>query len=184
VVTDSEGRTTVPGLYAIGETACTGLHGANRLASNSLLEGLVFAHRAAEAAVAQAPHEAATVRDWETGDAVASDESVVVSQDWDEVRHYMWNYVGISRSNRRLMRARRRHDLMLEEIGEYYWKYHVTADLLELRNIATVADLIIDSAMARHESRGVHFTSDYPDESDSMGEHSVVNRFDLRRAIS
>ncbi|MDD5309465.1 MAG: L-aspartate oxidase [Deltaproteobacteria bacterium] len=183
VVTDSEGRTTVAGLYAIGETACTGLHGANRLASNSLLEGLVFAHRAAQAALAQPCPSTGPIREWETGDAVASDESVVVSQDWDEVRRYMWNYVGISRSNRRLKRARRRHDLMLEEIGEYYWKYHVTADLLELRNIATVADLIIDSAMSRTESRGLHFTSDYPVESDSMGEHSVVNRFDRRRTF-
>jgi L-aspartate oxidase len=178
LVTDLDGRTSVPGLYAVGETACTGLHGANRLASNSLLECLVFAHRAGEAAV-EVPHPSYDdVRDWEVGDAVPSDESVVVSQDWDEVRRYMWNYVGIVRSDRRLMRALRRHELMEQEITEYYWKYLVTSDLLELRNIATVASLIIHSALMRKESRGLHFNSDYPREDAAFGEDTVLSRFD------
>lgn len=164
VKTDLFGHTNVPGLFAIGETACTGLHGANRLASNSLLEGLVFAHAAVAAAQKMPLPDFGEVSDWRVGSAVQSDEHVVVSQDWDEVRRYMWNYVGIVRSDRRLQRAARRSEMMLEEIREYYWKYHVTSDLLELRNIAVVADLIIQSAMMRKESRGLHFTSDYPGE--------------------
>lgn len=177
VVTDMDGRTDIPGLFAVGETACTGLHGANRLASNSLLEGLVFAHRAAIAALEQPKPDYGRVRDWEVGDAVPSEESVVVSQDWEEVRRYMWNYVGIVRSDRRLSRARRRQDMMLDEIREYYWKYHVTADLLELRNIATVADLIIKSAMSRRESRGLHFTSDYPRENPAFAQDTVLKLY-------
>ncbi len=161
VKTDLFGRTVVPGLFAIGESACTGLHGANRLASNSLLEGLVFAHAAVDEARLMPVPDYGEVSDWRVGSAVPSDEHVVVSQDWDEVRRYMWNYVGIVRSERRLQRAARRSEMMLEEIREYYWKYHVTSDLLELCNIATVADLIIQSAMMRKESRGLHFTSDY-----------------------
>ncbi len=164
VKTDLFGRTNVHGLFAIGETACTGLHGANRLASNSLLEGLVFAHAASEC-VSDIPRpDYGEVSDWRVGSAVPSDEHVVVSQDWDEVRRYMWNYVGIVRSDRRLLRAKRRSEMMLEEIRDYYWKYHITSDLLELRNIATVADLIIESALLRKESRGLHYTSDYPSE--------------------
>jgi len=178
VMTDLDGHTSIPGLFAIGEAACTGLHGANRLASNSLLEGLVFADRAGRKAPEVAKPDFSHVPDWETGDAVHSDEIVVVSQDWDELRRYMWNYVGIVRSDRRLMRARRRHNLMLEEIREYYWNYHVTADLLELRNIATVADLIISSAMLRKESRGLHFTSDYPSESAERAVDTVISRYE------
>ena len=117
------------------------------------------------------------VSDWEVGDAVPSDESVVVSQDWDEVRRYMWNYVGIVRSDRRLVRALRRHDLMEEEITEYYWKYLVTSDLLELRNIATVASLIIHSALLRKESRGLHYNSDYPSEDPALAKDTVLSRF-------
>jgi L-aspartate oxidase len=177
VVTDLDGRTTVPGLFAVGETACTGVHGANRLASNSLLEGLVFAHRAGLAATQVERPDFSPADDWETGDAIPSDETVVVSQDWGEVRRYMWNYVGIVRSDRRLKRARRRHDLMLEEIREYYWKYHVTSDLLELRNIATVADLIINSALVRKESRGLHYTSDYPKESEGTAADTIMSRY-------
>lgn len=178
IVTDLYGRTTVPGLFAIGETACTGLHGANRLASNSLLEGLVFAHRAGTVVHEVERPDFSKVQDWETGDAVQSDESVVVSQDWDEIRRYMWNYVGIVRSDKRLMRARRRHNMLLEEIREYYWNYHVTSDLLELRNIATVADLIINSALARKESRGLHYTSDYPEEVPDAAKDTELRRYD------
>jgi L-aspartate oxidase len=176
VKTDLFGRTSVRGLFAIGETACTGLHGANRLASNSLLEGLVFAHAAAEKARKMPKPDFGEVSDWRVGAAVPSDEHVVVSQDWDEVRRYMWNYVGIVRSDRRLLRAARRSEMMLEEIREYYWKYHVTSDLLELRNIAKVADLIIQCAMMRKESRGLHFTSDYPNES-PVAKDTVLCRF-------
>jgi L-aspartate oxidase len=177
LVTDADGRTTVPGLFAIGETACTGLHGANRLASNSLLEGLVFAHRAGLAAQGVAAPAFDDVREWESGEAVPSDETVVVSQDWDELRRYMWNYVGIVRSDSRLARARRRHDMLMEEIKEYYWKYVVTSDLLELRNIATIAHLIIDSALARRESRGLHYTVDHPRESPDGARDTVLARF-------
>jgi L-aspartate oxidase len=177
LLTDRDGRTTVPGLFAIGETACTGLHGANRLASNSLLEGLVFAHRAGLAAREVARPSFDDVHDWEIGAAVPSDETVVVSQDWDELRRYMWNYVGIVRSDSRLARARRRHDMLMEEIKEYYWKYVITSDLLELRNISTVAHLIIDSARARRESRGLHYTVDHPRESGEAACDTVLARF-------
>jgi L-aspartate oxidase len=184
LVTDTFGRTTVPGLFALGETACTGLHGANRLASNSLLEGLVFSHRAGQAAAEVPRPSFGGVPDWHKGHAVPSDESVVVSQDWDELRRYMWNYVGIVRTDRRLQRAKRRHELLLEEIREYYWSYEVTADLLELRNIATVAQLIIDCAMRRKESRGLHHNLDYPEEDAGLATDTVVERFDGARAAA
>ncbi|MGD9128601.1 MAG: FAD-binding protein, partial [Planctomycetia bacterium] len=171
-----DGRTAVKGLFAIGEVAATGLHGANRLASNSLLEGLVFAHTAAQIVPLIERPDFGEVSDWQVGEAVPSDENVVVSQDWDEVRRYMWNYVGIVRSDRRLLRAKRRSEMMLEEIREYYWKYHITADLLELRNIALVADLIINCALKRKESRGLHFTSDYPTEAAGPVD-TVISRF-------
>jgi L-aspartate oxidase len=167
VTSDLYGRTTLPGLWVVGETACTGLHGANRLASNSLLEGLVFAQRAA-ARLAEEVHalrEAPlpNVPEWQSGSAAPSDEAVVVSHSWDELRRTMWNYVGIVRSDSRLRRAARRVSLLEEEIREYYWNNIVTRDLLELRNIATVAQLIVACAAARRESRGLHFTTDYPD---------------------
>ncbi len=163
VSTDLEGRTTIPGLWAIGEVAHTGLHGANRLASNSLLEGLVFAHRAALALQKTSTERPSfpDVPDWDTGAAADPDEAVVITQNWDEVRRTMWNYVGIVRSGKRLKRAARRIALLQEEIQEYYWKYFITRDFLELRNIATVAQLIIDCASVRHESRGLHFTIDH-----------------------
>ena len=174
---DLDGHTTIPGLYAVGEVACTGLHGANRLASNSLLEGLVFSQRAARASAELPALSLDDVQDWEVGDAVPSDESVVVSQDWDELRRFMWNFVGIVRSDKRLQRARRRLDLLREEIKEYYWQYVVTPDLIELRNIATVAHLIIECAMRRKESRGLHYTADYPNESADFVRDTVVARY-------
>ena len=164
VRTDLRARTDVPGLLAIGETACTGLHGANRLASNSLLEGLVFAHEAAETAreliETFTPVESAPA--WNIGKAVDSDESVVVSHNWEEVRRTMWNYVGIVRTDKRLARAQHRLELLTEEIAEYFWNTRVTADVLELRNLAQVAQLAIACAQQRKESRGLHYTLDYP----------------------
>jgi L-aspartate oxidase len=177
ITTNLDGRTTIPGLWAIGECACTGLHGANRLASNSLLEGLVFAHRAAEALKAiDRSKPWPEVPEWEVGGATPSDEAVVITQNWDEVRRLMWNYVGIVRSTSRLRRAARRIALLQEEIAEYYWKYFVTRDLLELRNIATVAQLVVECAAARRESRGLHFTSDFPDVDSKLARDTVVKR--------
>jgi L-aspartate oxidase len=166
VVVDQNGCATLPGLWAVGEVTCTGLHGANRLASNSLLEGLVYGHRTALAAresLATLPEmEPAEVPDWDVGEAVPSDEAVVVSQNWDELRRFMWNYVGIVRTDRRLRRASRRIAMLQEEIREYYWAHLVNRDMLELRNIADVAELIIRCAGARKESRGLHYNLDYP----------------------
>jgi L-aspartate oxidase len=177
ITTNFDGRTTIPGLWAIGECASTGLHGANRLASNSLLEGLVFAHRAAEALKdVDRSKPWPDVPEWETGSAGPSDEAVVITQNWDELRRLMWNYVGIVRSTKRLRRAARRIALLQEEIVEYYWKYFVTRDLLELRNIATVAQLIVECAESRHESRGLHFTIDYPATDPKLARDTVVKR--------
>ena len=180
VTTDLHGRSTLPGLWAIGECACTGLHGANRLASNSLLEGLVFGHRAAvKLATQRAELDAApwpTVPEWQTGSAAPSDEAVVVSHNWAELRQTMWNYVGIVRSDTRLRRAARRIALLQEEIREYYWRYLVTRDMLELRNIATVAELIVSCAAVRHESRGLHATLDYPATDPALARDTITKR--------
>ena len=168
VVTDLQGQTSIPGLMAAGEVACTGLHGANRLASNSLLEGLVFGHRAALRAkelAADAPRRL-DAPEWDPGSAVPPDEGVIVKQNWDEIRHLMWNYVGIVRTDKRLARARRRLDNLVGEIQEYYWGYLVTRDLLELRNVADVARLIVACAQERHESRGLHYTLSWPGQSE------------------
>ncbi len=164
VVVDENGKTTLPGLYAIGEVSMSGLHGANRLASNSLLEGLVFGKRVA-LSLTQESHDQrlAVVPDWDTKGAVPSDEAVVISQNWDELRRFMWNYVGIVRTDLRLRRAARRVALLKDEIREYYWRYYVTLDLLELRNIADVAEMIIGCASVRRESRGLHYNADHPD---------------------
>jgi L-aspartate oxidase len=166
VVVDDKGASTLPGLWAVGEVTCTGLHGANRLASNSLLEGLVYGYRtalAAQEALAKMPRvPVEAVADWDVGEAVPSDEAVVVSQNWDEIRRFMWNYVGIVRTDRRLRRAARRIGMLQDEIREYYWAHLVNRDMLELRNIADVAELIIRCASARKESRGLHYNLDYP----------------------
>ena len=177
ITTDLDGRTTIPGLWAIGECAHTGLHGANRLASNSLLEGMVFAHTAAQAlASIDRSKPWPEVPDWDVGEAVPSDEAVVITQNWDELRRLMWNYVGIVRSDKRLRRAARRIALLQEEIAEYYWKYFLTRDLLELRNIATVAQLVVECAAARRESRGLHFTIDHLETDPKMARDMVVKR--------
>ena len=163
IKTDKDGATTIRGLYAIGECAFTGLHGANRLASNSLLEGMVFSHRAA-AAVREAPRtRPAQVAPWSSGDATDSNDAIVVTLNWDEIRRFMWSYVGIVRSDKRIERARRRIEILRDEIREYYLDFKVTSDLIELRNLALVAHLIIESARRRKESRGLHYTLDYPD---------------------
>ena len=163
VVTDLSGRTDVPGLLAVGETACTGLHGANRLASNSLVECMVFA-RAAARAIAEAPARAAAEPPppWDDSRVADADELVVVAHNWDELRRFMWDYVGIVRTDKRLARAAHRIALLTAEIHEFYARFHVTRDLLELRNLVLVADLIVRSAQARRESRGLHFSRDHP----------------------
>jgi L-aspartate oxidase len=176
VRTDIHGRTDVPNLLAIGEVACTGLHGACRLASNSLLEGLVFARRAAEIAKDIPSSAPSGVADWSPAGATDSDEAVVVSHNWDEIRRFMWNYVGIVRSTKRLQRARSRVGLIREEIRDYYWNFKVTPDLLELRNLALVAHLIIAGAMARPESRGLHYMRDYPETSEALARDTVFRR--------
>ena len=170
VVTDTRGRTDIQRLFAVGETAFTGLHGANRLASNSLAEALVYAEAAANQAISD--HEQGQtgpmpeIAPWDEVGTTDSDEGIVVSHNWDEIRRCMWNYVGIVRSNKRLARARRRIDIIQNEIQEYYWDFKVSPDLIELRNIATVADLIVQCAMHRKESRGLHFNIEYPGKDD------------------
>jgi L-aspartate oxidase len=181
VATDLNGKTDVQRLYAVGETACTGLHGANRLASNSLLEALVYAHNAyldsvKEFSAVQNKVDI-TLDTWDETNTTDSDEAIVVSHNWDEIRRLMWNYVGIVRSDKRLQRAARRIKTIQEEINEYYWDFKLTSDLVELRNIATVAKLVIRSALLRKESRGLHYNIGYPQRDDkNFLAHTILKK--------
>ncbi len=182
VVTDIYGKTDIKRLYAVGETACTGLHGANRLASNSLLEALIYAHTAAQQAIIDLKtlnFIAPELTPWDEVGTTDSDEVVMVTQNWDEIRRFMWSYVGIVRSDKRLARARRRIEIIMEEIQKYYWDFKVTSDLIELRNLATVAELIIKCAAHRKESRGLHYNIKYPNRDDKHWLKDTI----LRRPI-
>ncbi|MFH2091296.1 MAG: L-aspartate oxidase [Pseudomonadota bacterium] len=187
VLTDLDGKTDVLGLYAVGETACTGLHGANRLASNSLLEALVYSHRAYESSAREfkvlTNKVAVDLIKWDTTGTVDSDEAIVVSHNWDEIRRLMWNYVGIVRSDKRLQRALRRIKNIQEEINEYYWDFKVTADLIELRNLATLAGLIIQSALIRKESRGLHYNIGYPKRDDENWLKPTILKKDMSEIL-
>jgi L-aspartate oxidase len=165
VRTDLDGATSLPGLYAVGEVACTGLHGANRLASNSLLEAVVVAHRAALRAGAEMGSipDPGVLREWQEGNAHDADELVVITHNWKEIRQLMWDYVGIVRTTKRLQRARQRLQLLMAEVHQFYWDFKITGDLIELRNLALVSHLIVESALRRRESRGLHYTRDHPD---------------------
>ena len=180
VVTDMSGRTDIHRLYAIGETACTGLHGANRLASNSLLEALVYADRAARQTIKEvqsiAEDEVPAMAAWDEVGTSDSDEMIMVSHSWDEIRRFMWNYVGIVRSDKRLERAARRIEIIQREIRDYYWNFKVVPDLIELRNIAMVAELIIKCALHRKESRGLHYNILYPQRDDQRWLKDTVIR--------
>jgi L-aspartate oxidase len=180
VRTDVNGVTSVKNLYAIGEVGCTGLHGANRLASNSLLEAMVVGYNAVIHSLSQKDDgpkiDSSQIPDWSHGDAVNSDEQIVIYHNWDEIRRFMWDYVGIVRTDKRLERAKNRIKMIRKEIEKYYWNFYITPDLIELRNLASVAEMIIDSAIVRKESRGLHFNSDYPDSKDELKEKDTVLR--------
>jgi L-aspartate oxidase len=183
VMTDTSGVTSLDGLYAIGEVACTGLHGANRLASNSLLEAVVTSHRAAIHCIAYSQEIglAATLPEWQTGDAHDPDEMVVVFHNWREIRQTMWDYVGIVRSSKRLQRAASRLALLHNEVDEYYWNFKVTADLLELRNLVLVSSLIVECALRRDESRGLHYTLDHPEQKEEAKDTILDSGIDFKQ---
>ncbi len=176
VLTDLDGHTDLDGLYAIGETAFTGLHGANRMASNSLLECLVFAAAAADDIRTRLPQVSVPLAlpEWDESRVTDSDEEVVVTHNWQELRRFMWDYVGIVRTDKRLQRAKNRVELLLREIAEYYGNFRISSDLIELRNLAVVADLIIRSAMERKESRGLHYTLDYPATQENLPPRDTI----------
>jgi L-aspartate oxidase len=180
VLTDGSGGSSLDGLYAIGEVACTGLHGANRLASNSLLEACVLAHRCCAAIVAAPPADESSwlteLPPWKSGDAVDVDELVVIYHNWDEIRRLMWDYVGIVRTDKRLQRAATRLRNLEREVQEFYWNFKITTDLLELRNLVTVAALIVDSALLRKESRGLHYTLDHLETDARFRRNTVLRR--------
>ena len=183
VRTTVNGETDIEGLYALGEVACTGLHGANRLASNSLLEALVCAHRAALVCSAgELAPPARNIPAWHSGQAHNPDELVVVSHNWEEIRRAMWDYVGIVRTNKRLQRAQKRIANLQGEIHEYYWDFTVTNDLLELRNIATVAELIVACALQRPESRGLNYNLDYPEPNEEWSQRDSVIKAQLPKS--
>lgn len=167
---DEWGCSSITNLMALGETACTGLHGANRLASNSLLEAVVFAHRAAKLVKDRIEEirglERIEIEPWRTGGAEILDESILVKHNWDQVRQLMWNYVGIVRRQKRLDLIQTRLSWMVKEIKEHFYDYLLTPDLVELRNLAVIADLIVQSASLRKESRGLHYILDYPEKND------------------
>ena len=176
VRTNLAGQTEVDGLYAIGEVAHTGLHGANRMASNSLLECLVYSYAAANDILEKLPQagQHRSIDPWDATRVTDSDEEVIVSHNWSELRHFMWDYVGIVRTTRRLERAARRIEMLAGEIREYYGSFRITPDLLELRNLVTVAELIVRSALLRTESRGLHYTLDYPDTDPEQARDTVL----------
>ncbi len=176
VVCDANGRSTVKNLFAIGETSSSGLHGACRLASNSLLEGVVFGARAAEAVRNTELVRPSQVAPWQSGNATDSHDAIVIALNWEEIRRFMWSYVGIVRSDKRLERASRRIELLRQEIQEYYWDFKINSDIIELRNLALVAHLIIDSARRRKESRGLHYTLDYLEKDPAQSKDTVLHQ--------
>ena len=182
VVSDLHGKTTIRGLYAIGEVACTGLHGANRLASNSLLEGHVMARRALDEMLRlyrpdKSAPAAPPIPEWEHGDTAPPDELVVIYHNWDEIRRLMWDFVSIVRTDNRLKRAATRLRNLRKEVREFYWGHRVNRDILELRNLVTVAALIVECAIRRKESRGLHYTLDYPHPDESCRQPTTLRRF-------
>lgn len=186
VMVDMNGRTDLENLYAVGEVAYSGLHGANRMASNSLLECLVFSQAAASNIATEIDTRTAlpVLERWDESQVTDSDEDIVVAHNWDELRRFMWDYVGIVRTNKRLERALHRADLLKSEINEYYGNYKVSPDLLELRNLVVVADLIIRSALMRKESRGLHFTLDYPETSDRFLAPTILDPRQLEKSTT
>ena len=173
---DDRGESTIRNLFVIGEASCTGLHGANRLASNSLLEAAVYAHAAVEHASTRLDIDHHVIPAWDEGAAIEPDELVVIKHTWAEIRQFMWDYVGIVRTTRRLKRARHRVKLVKEEIRAYYWEYKPDQDMIELRNLADVADLVVECALRRRESRGLHYTLDFPERNDRFLRDTVISR--------
>jgi L-aspartate oxidase len=170
-MTDLNAKTNLENVYAIGEVAYTGLHGANRMASNSLLECVVFAHACANHILAHfdEPHSQCTIQPWDESRVIDSDEEVIIQHNWHELRLFMWDYVGIVRSDKRLERAMRRINLLKQEIDEYYSNFKVSNNMLELRNLVCIAQLIVTCAMMRKESRGLHYNLDYPNLLENAG---------------